>query len=1030
MISQCHWHRRRRCPTPSSSVWGGLQGPSRGLVGSFLLLALTLCSPQGVQAYCREQGSCSGYTPYSHGQTDGWCCMFYSCYCTYCCDYSRYRSSPPPPPPPPPTLTCSGTTYLSSSTGSFSDGSSSSRAYSNGLDCRWIIQPGYSGIKLDFSRFSTESGYDKVYVYAGSSVSSSALLGTFSGSSTPGTIIASGTSMLVRFTSDSYTAYTGFYATYQQYIEARTCSGTSYLSSPSGSFTDGSTTSSRYTNNLNCAWRISPGYSGISLSFSRFRTERNYDYVYIYDGTSTSAPLLATYSGVSSTLSLQSPSTAVVSTGSSMLVVFTSDHIQTDTGFAASYERVATTCSGTTTLSSVTGTFNDGSVDFMSYANNKDCRWLIDPGYAPIRLTFNRFRTQSGYDLVKIYNGDEALESSRLTTLSGLSLPDAVETSGPGSSHKMLVVFTTSSSTTDTGFEAAYTQGIRSCHGTSTLQANQGSLTDGSSSGDAYTRGNDCQWLISPGYTGIRAEFSRFSVQGPGDEVKFYSSSSPSEAALLGTASQLETSYWISDDRVVVLSPTSTLLVSFTSSIQPETSSWSTGFEGTYQQDAGGRCSSGTRLSDSSGNFTDGSSPDSLYGSFLDCSWIISPAGLSSNSQLRLSFLGLDTEENVDVVQIYDGEQATPHSLIASFSGDDLPSGDIMSSTSTVLVTFTSNEHRSGRGFHISYSAPCQANGRDVYEGESLESVFFTTDVAPYGETCEAFKATVQQICQSGRMVTSSTEGSQTSSQEYAQCQVAQCSSSSPQVHQDTEGWVDDGSPGPNAQQYFGADYSYQPNLQCKWLLWPGGILGTTLSTAVRRLPLRRAAHESPLPNLNTQQPETAILFTRLDTAQGQDFVKIYKVPDPERAASASDGTWMGEMVSSVSGSLTAAEPAILVTGSPALTVEFNTASTPGASLGWELGYSSISAGCSFKVCLWPVYLAAPEATVPDNCHLNAYVASCLRLLSVMDDIGCCNIAYSHCTIGFKNHAIKNGSELGMFFAAGIHVLRQFSSTA
>eukprot|EP00951_Prasinocladus_malaysianus_P000459 scaffold3443_cov33-Prasinocladus_malaysianus.AAC.3 len=234
----------------------------------------------------------------------------------------------------------------------------------------------------------------QIKIYDGSSTYST-LLGTYSGSSLPSVVVSSGSSLLVHFTSDNIEQKTGFAASYQQNVEASSCSGTTYLYDASGSFTDGSYTYSDYTNGLSCKWLIQPNYSKIKLSFTRFATESTLDTVKIYDGSSTYSTLLASYSGTSLPAS-------VVSTGSSMLVVFTTDSTQTKTGFYATYEQEATTCSGQTTLTASSSSFTDGSVPSMPYLNNKLCSWLISPGYAPISLSFNRFRTQSGYDLVKV----------------------------------------------------------------------------------------------------------------------------------------------------------------------------------------------------------------------------------------------------------------------------------------------------------------------------------------------------------------------------------------------------------------------------------------------------------------------------------------------------------------------------------------------------------------------------------------------------------------------------------------------------
>ena len=112
------------------------------------------------------------------------------------------------------------------------------------------------------------------------------------------------------------------------------CSGTTTLTSASGSFTDGSG-SSWYGLNSDCRWLIQPtGATSITLNFSQFDTEEYYDFVTVYDGSTTSDPVLGYFSGPSIPGS-------VTSTGGSMLVRFTSDDSQCATGWSVNY----TSCS-------------------------------------------------------------------------------------------------------------------------------------------------------------------------------------------------------------------------------------------------------------------------------------------------------------------------------------------------------------------------------------------------------------------------------------------------------------------------------------------------------------------------------------------------------------------------------------------------------------------------------------------------------------------------------------------------------------
>lgn len=101
----------------------------------------------------------------------------------------------------------------------FDDGSGYDN-YANSLDISWLIKPKNSKqINLSFLSFNTESYYDFVTVYDGSTTSSP-VLGKFSGTSLPTSIKSSQGTMLVRFTSDGYSSKAGWSAKYETFVES------------------------------------------------------------------------------------------------------------------------------------------------------------------------------------------------------------------------------------------------------------------------------------------------------------------------------------------------------------------------------------------------------------------------------------------------------------------------------------------------------------------------------------------------------------------------------------------------------------------------------------------------------------------------------------------------------------------------------------------------------------------------------------------------------------------------------------------
>lgn len=87
---------------------------------------------------------------------------------------------------------------------------------------------------------------------------------------------------------------------------------------------------------------IDPGTNGpLTLSFTAFDTEQNYDFLYVYDGDNIQAPLLATLSGS------QIPADIIAPSGK-MTLLFDSDCLYNGTGWEATWE--CTGCSGNITV--------------------------------------------------------------------------------------------------------------------------------------------------------------------------------------------------------------------------------------------------------------------------------------------------------------------------------------------------------------------------------------------------------------------------------------------------------------------------------------------------------------------------------------------------------------------------------------------------------------------------------------------------------------------------------------------------------
>ena len=102
-------------------------------------------------------------------------------------------------------------------------------------------------------------------------------------------------------------------------------------SKPSGAIysTDSGST---YSNYMDCRWNLTSN-AVIELLFYDFATESSADYVSVYDGDSTSAPLIGRFSGSS----LPAP---ITSSSTKLYVRFTSDGSVVYRGFTARYRSI------------------------------------------------------------------------------------------------------------------------------------------------------------------------------------------------------------------------------------------------------------------------------------------------------------------------------------------------------------------------------------------------------------------------------------------------------------------------------------------------------------------------------------------------------------------------------------------------------------------------------------------------------------------------------------------------------------------
>jgi subtilase family serine protease len=148
-------------------------------------------------------------------------------------------------------------------------------------------------------------------------------------------------------------------------------SGTSSITTCSGSVFDNGGTSN-YSDNAYGTLTIYPSTAGnhIKLNFTSFSVEGFYDYLYIYDGTSTSATLIGTYTGNNS------PGIVYASNASGALTIrFVSDYVVNYPGFEAAISCVTSVPQADLIILTPSATplsvLQGGSMSVSSYIQNQ-----------------------------------------------------------------------------------------------------------------------------------------------------------------------------------------------------------------------------------------------------------------------------------------------------------------------------------------------------------------------------------------------------------------------------------------------------------------------------------------------------------------------------------------------------------------------------------------------------------------------------------------------------------------------------------
>lgn len=174
-------------------------------------------------------------------------------------------------------------------------------------------------------------------------------------------------------------------------------------------------------------------------------------------------------------------------------------------------------------LTHMQGTIEDCSGPNHNYEANITSSWLISPqtefdSVSYIKVTFDRFETESVNDVVRLYDGNSE-SAPLLGEFSGNEIPGVITSEG----NEILITFTTNQTIEANGWMLSYKCYFPTfCSGTQSYTEPSGTFDDGSGS-FYYNNGQTCMWTIKPDYaSSTTIYFNYFETEEGEDKLKVY----------------------------------------------------------------------------------------------------------------------------------------------------------------------------------------------------------------------------------------------------------------------------------------------------------------------------------------------------------------------------------------------------------------------------------------------------------------------------------------------------------------------------
>ena len=279
---------------------------------------------------------------------------------------------------------------------------------------------------------------------------------------------------------------------------------------------------------------------------------RFYDFVWVYGGNDTNAPLLAEISGDDFNHTAAFPVDFDVFGDHAQILIKFKTHEEAGPrtvpqyGFRATWSAPYCGKIGPETmLTEPRAIFTDGSGE-ESFIPRSNCLWEIRPGYSGIRLILWKMKVRSGKDFIRVYEGDEPNPDAMLVewSVQDYEQPNRCIKKPPytvsATGAVMLVEFVSADGDlfdpAMDGWELEYTPTSRcSAQGPVVLTEPRGVITDGSEPDLPYAPFTNCTWVIAPaaGLGPVTVSIEDMVTNANIDILDVYAGSDPDNLSLL-----------------------------------------------------------------------------------------------------------------------------------------------------------------------------------------------------------------------------------------------------------------------------------------------------------------------------------------------------------------------------------------------------------------------------------------------------------------------------------------------------------------